>query len=129
MRARTFIAILTVGLGLAAAGPLCAADLMRAPQGSTRSSYQKSVRAGMLVIADDRPGIALRPYWRQPWHQRHYFPATGRKPRVGRDENLSARHAPLRRAASFERHWWVSSAIAPELSPRSPVTEAEPRLK
>lgn len=129
MRAGAFVAILAATLGLAAAGPLNAADLTRAPEGSTSSSDRAPARAGMLVITDDQAGVALRPYWRQPWDRRHYFPATGRKPRRGRDENLSARHAPLRRAASYEHHWWVSSVIAPEFSPREPSREAEPRLK
>jgi hypothetical protein len=129
MRARTLFAILSTGLGLAAAGPAHAADLTQTPAGSSSASYQAPVRAGMLVIADDQPGVALRPYWCPPWRARHYYPATGHRPKIGRDENLSARHAPLRRAASFERHWWVSSVIAPELPPRRPGSEGEPHLK
>ncbi|HVZ54230.1 MAG TPA: hypothetical protein VG986_19865 [Pseudolabrys sp.] len=133
MGARAVPAILAAGLwlgsGLAAVGPAAAADLASVPEASYRSLHQAPVRAGMTVIADDQPGVALRPYWRQPWRDRHYFPATGRRPKVGRDENLSARHAPLRRAASYERHWWVSSVIVPEFPPRAPGQGMEPRLK
>lgn len=106
MRARAVIATVAVAFGLYGVAPAGAADLVSAPG-----------------------GVVVRPNWRAPWHGRHYFPATGRRPKVGRDENLSAHRAPLRRAASYERHWWVSSVNAPEFPPRGRGNQMEPSLK
>jgi hypothetical protein len=40
-------------------------------------------RIESMVLWDDQPGIVTRAYWEQPWRNRHYFPATGHKPRSG----------------------------------------------
>lgn len=78
-------------------------------------------RAAPVVIYDDQPGVAMRAYWRAPWQDRHYYPATGRRPRIGRLEHVSAHRAP-RPAESYYRFWSTSPAIAPEL-PRSRVQD------
>jgi hypothetical protein len=115
----------TFGLGgIAVAG---AADLPRAPAGDFSPHYSvHGRRAGMLVIYDNQPGVVVRRYWRAPWRHRHYFPATGEQPAIGRDEDLSARSDP-QPAESYQRFWSTSSAFLPEL-PRGRVrdTDTEP---
>jgi hypothetical protein len=70
-------------------------------------------RAAPLWIIDDQPGVAMRPYWLAPWRHRHYFPVTGKRPRVGRLERISAtRH--YRPAASYYRTWSTTSAVLSE---------------
>ena len=68
-------------------------------------------RAGQLVIYDYQPGVVVRAYWRAPWRHRHYFPATGKQPRIGRVENLSAPSDALEPAKTFRRNWSNSSAF------------------
>ena len=115
MHARALVAIVGTALGLGVAVPAGAADLPRMPTGDFRLQYSAPARAGMRVIADDQPGVIVRAYWREPWRHRHYYPATGRRPAVGRHENLSAGPRPLRPAQGFARHWWVSSVFMSEL--------------
>jgi hypothetical protein len=71
-------------------------------------------RAAPLIIYDDQPGVIVRAYWRAPWRHRHYYPATGRRPRIGRLEHLSARRV-RKPAESYHRYWSTSSALLPEL--------------
>jgi hypothetical protein len=66
-----------------------------------------------LVIYDYEPGIVVRAWWLPPWRHRHYFPATGRLPRIGRREDLSAVDSP-EPAESFERTWSTSAAFVHE---------------
>lgn len=111
---RALAAIAGLIAGLAAAGEACAADLPAVrSDGFTSYSVTVGRRAPMLVIYDDEPGVFIRPYWIAPWRGRHYFPATGRRPKVGRRENLAARRFP-KQAASFHRNWSTSAAFAPE---------------
>jgi len=70
--------------------------------------------AGQVWIFDDQPGVVVRAYWLAPWQGRHYYPVTGKRPRVGRLERISAtRHT--KPAASYTRSWSTWSAILPEL--------------
>jgi hypothetical protein len=70
--------------------------------------------AAPVWIFDDQPGVVVRAYWLAPWQDRHYYPVTGKRPRVGRLEKISAtRHT--KPAASYTRYWSTSSAILPEL--------------
>jgi hypothetical protein len=126
MRALGAIAGLVFALGgLTGAG---AADL---PPERGAAGYNHAVgytyyvavgrRAAPLVIYDDQPGVAMRAYWRAPWQDRHYYPATGRRPRIGRLEHVSVRRG-WRPAESYRRFWSTSSAILPEL-PRGRVRE------
>ncbi|MGH6726621.1 MAG: hypothetical protein ACREB8_08775, partial [Pseudolabrys sp.] len=68
----------------------------------------------MLWFYDDQPGVVVRAYWRAPWHHHHYFPTTGERPEIGRDENLSAHGRPPALAKTFKRTWSNASALALE---------------
>jgi len=109
----------TVGtaFGLAGIAVASAADLSSAPGGDLSPYYfAHGRRAGMLVIYDDQPGVVVRPYWRAPWQHRHYYPATGAPPKVGRHER-SARGGRYARAESYRRYWSNASAFLPDLAP------------
>jgi hypothetical protein len=67
-----------------------------------------------LVIYQYEPGVMVRAYWRAPWRNRHYYPTTGTKPEVGRDEDLSATGSAPEPAESFHRTWSSSSAFMQE---------------
>lgn len=126
MRALAAIAGLIAGV---AAGQACAADRAVAPASGVSHHHNHhyasvGVRAPMLVIYDDQPGVYIRPYWAPPWRHRHYFPSTGRKPKVGRRENLAARYYP-KPAKSFRRSWSTSSGFVTEW-PRGPVFDFDP---
>ena len=69
----------------------------------------------MLVVYDFEPGVNVRPYWLSPWRHRHYYPYTGKKPRIGRVEDLSAPSYRHKAAETFRRSWSNSSAFAQEL--------------
>jgi hypothetical protein len=130
MRTIAVIALLTGMLGLGAAFPADAADLPRVSAGEVAAPPSVPVRAGMLVLADNQPGVVVRSYWRAPWRHRHFYPATGRRPAVGRREHLPPAGKRLRPAQSFERHWWVSSTfIAPRPDIARRRIEREPSLK
>jgi len=109
MRARfavgTFVAVVII----AAAGAACAADYVVG-----RSGYViGGARAPQLLIYDDEPGVYVRAYWSTPWQGRHYYPFTGKKPKVGRHERLSdVRPAPPP-AESFYREWSTISLFPP----------------
>lgn len=131
MRARNAIAVLAFSLaGIAAAG---AAD-MRVSGVDFGGYYGGGVRTGQYVIYDAEPGVVVRPYWLAPWQDRHYFPRTGKKPRVGRRENLSIRGV-YKPARSFYRSWsnaaYVSDVV--DLPPSgyriAPPSRQEPSLK
>lgn len=85
---------------LAAASAARAADLPIGPSGAL--GYGQ--RSEMVWFYDDQPGVVVRDYWSTPWHNHHYYPYTGIKPRVGRYENLSAVSHP-RPAQSYHRNW------------------------
>jgi hypothetical protein len=53
------------------------------------------------------------------WDSRDYYPHTGRKPRVGRQE-IEPKHRPHPRPASFRRDWSAESNF------NAPVTEYPP---
>ena len=85
MRACIAIAVLIGAAGIGSAG---AADY--------GAGYATGgVRAPQMVVYDNQPGVYVRAYWTQPWQGRHYYPFTGKKPKVGRHERLSdVRPAP-----------------------------------
>jgi hypothetical protein len=76
-----------------------------------------SPRMEPLIVYDFEPGIIVRSYWWAPWQNRHYFPRTGKRPKVGRLEHVTPRK--VGHAESFHRFWSVSSVFAPELPPSS----------
>lgn len=106
-----FAIVVFVVAGIAAAG----AD-------GVRRHSALDVRIAPLVIYDYQPGVVVRAYWRAPWRQRHYFPRTGEKPEVGRDEDLSTDAGGVPEPAeSFQRSWSTSSAFLPEAPRRQPL--------
>ncbi len=71
------------------------------------------VRAPQLLVYDNQPGVYVRTYWASPWQGRHYYPFTGKKPKVGRHERLSdVRPAPPP-AETFYREWSTLSLFPP----------------
>jgi hypothetical protein len=81
-------------------GQAVAADI---PAG--RSSYYSGVRAPQLLIYDNQPGVYVRTYWAAPWENRHYYPFTGKKPKVGRHERMSAVRPAPKPAETYYREW------------------------
>lgn len=105
--------------GLLLAGAAQAADLPPV-RDMPLAAPVLGARVAPLVITDYQPGVVVRAYWIAPWRHRHYFPATGEAPEVGRDEDLSPVRVPPDPAESFERHWSTSSAFLPERVVRMP---------
>ncbi len=87
------------------------------------------VRSEQLIIYDYQPGVVVRAYWRAPWRHRHYYPSTGKKPRVGRREHLSVTGSITKPAGTFERYWSTSSLFLPVRlrGPHIPDVTPEPR--
>jgi hypothetical protein len=77
--------------------------------------YAYSPRIEPLIVYDYQPGVIVRSYWLAPWQNRHYFPKTGKRPKAGRLEHVTARKSSSPR--DFYRSWSVSSVFAPELPP------------
>ena len=77
--------------------------------------YAYSPRIEPLIVYDYQPGVIVRSYWWAPWQNRHYFPKTGKRPKLGRLERVTARKSSP--PQNFYRSWSVSSVFAPELPP------------
>jgi hypothetical protein len=77
--------------------------------------YAYSPRIEPLIVYDYQPGVIVRSYWLAPWQNRHYFPKTGKRPKAGRLEHVTARKSSS--PQDFYRSWSVSSVFAPELPP------------
>jgi hypothetical protein len=73
--------------------------------------YAYSPRIEPLIVYDYQPGVIVRSYWWSPWQNRHYFPKTGKRPKVGRFERVTARKSSP--PQDFYRSWSVSSVFAP----------------
>ena len=113
---RKFVAAALVALATFVVAPASAADLGWRPAPFARFVE----RADPIVIYDFEPGIVVRAYWRSPWQGRRYFPASGTKPEVGRDEDTSGdRQKP---AQDFYRSWSTSHPI------NRVLTGADPQL-
>ena len=130
---RIFGLAIAVGLGLAGTASARAADLplAPAPDRNVGLHYHAIGRhVAPLVIWDYEPGVVVRAWWLPPWRHRHYYPATGERPRVGRLEDSRARRAAVEPAETYYRTWTTTSAFVPE-RPAAPVREdvpeAEPR--
>ena len=117
---RVLVAAALIATSVAGVSAARAADLPSIQSGgySTRD-YAVGGPAEPLVVYDFEPGVVVRPYWLAPWRHRHYFPATGMRPKIGRKENLSARSS-WKPAESYYRFWSTSSAFLPE-QPRGRV--------
>jgi hypothetical protein len=113
---RVFIAIMLLALGIADAR---AADLSVEQGGGYSTRFIGfGDRSGVQMFYDFEPGVIVRPYWLAPWRHRHYYPATGEKPEIGRDEDLSAPSADTERPETFRRQWSTTSTFVPNLSNR-----------
>ena len=88
-------------------------------------------RAEPLVFYDYQPGTYVRAYWTAPWRHHRYFPMTGERPEIGRDEDLSAPSRPSKPGKTFKRSWSNASAfVRPVAQRRAPdkAAQAEPHL-
>ena len=74
-------------------------------------------RGAQVVIYDYQPGVLVRAYWRAPWRHRHYYPTTGEKPEVGRDEDLTAASNVSAPSETFQRYWSTCFACLIERPP------------
>ena len=86
--------------------------------------YAYSPRIEPLIVYDYQPGVIVRSYWWSPWQNRHYFPKTGKRPKVGRLERVTARKGST--PQDFYRSWWASSVFAPGLPPPPNQSYAQP---
>lgn len=113
--------VFTLFVGVLAAG-LSAVQAADLPSGTARDVglyYSASgQRIEPMVLWDDQPGIVTRAYWQQPWRNRHYFPATGHKPRSGRHEKLHPRRVASVPVEPFYRGWTNAEPRSEPLSER-----------
>ncbi|MBV8792497.1 MAG: hypothetical protein JO237_10655 [Pseudolabrys sp.] len=82
--------------------------------------YAFAYRAEPVTIYDYEPGIYMRAYWTPSWGDRRYFPMTGKRPRVGRDENLR-QVGHYKPAESFYREWSTTRFFRETLPPPLPA--------
>ena len=84
-------------MGIVAASGSSAADLANGGYGT----YAPFVsRMEPVIVYDYEPGVIVRCYWCPPWQNRHYFPRTGKRPKVGRREVLPTRRMQTNFSAS-----------------------------
>jgi hypothetical protein len=108
MRGRFAGALLLGVAGIAAAN---AADLTGGP-GGYGDYWSFGARMEPVIVYDFEPGVIVRSYWYPPLDNRHYFPRTGRRPKLGRLEHWPARR--IQKPESYYRYWSVSSVFAPQ---------------
>ena len=92
-----------------------AADVSAGGPAAGYGPYAYSPRIEPLIVWDYQPGVIVRTYWWSPWQNRHYFPKTGKRPKVGRLERVTERKSSP--PQDFYRSWSVSSVFAPGLPP------------
>ena len=119
---RGLFAVVLLVFGVAVTAPVGAADRVTEPDAYPGAAQYGGfawggVRAQPVWIYDYDPGVITRAWWLSPWEHRHYFPATGKRPRVGRHENLSARGARPAAAKSFYRSWSTDALFAEDRAP------------
>ncbi|MFA6265902.1 MAG: hypothetical protein WC670_09345 [Pseudolabrys sp.] len=119
---RALLAIAALAL-VGTANAASAADL----SGQRVAYYPTSAaRAPQIIIYDVEPGTDIRAYWASPWQGRHYFPFTGKKPKVGRLENLNAPRVIARPAPTYYQEWSTISLYPPRVS--LPPADIEPPI-
>ena len=123
MRARFAIGGFIAVVMVTAAGGAGAADYAVGRSGIVGGYVVGGVRAPQLLIYDDEPGVYVRAYWATPWQGRHYYPFTGKKPKVGRHERLSAVRPAPPPAETFYREWSTISLYPP---PRQVILPEQP---
>lgn len=114
---RILIAAIVVSAGISAAD---AADLpVEYSTGTSTYSSAIGQRSGTLVVYDVQPGVVVRAYWQAPWRNHHYYPRTGERPEIGRDEDLSAPSDVSERPETFRRYWSTNSLLVeqPRIAP------------
>ena len=105
MRGRIAGAILLGSVSL----PALAADLSSGGNVTGGYSVYSPIVARIepVIVYDFEPGVIVRSYWYPPWRNRHYFPRTGKRPRVGRLKILPKRR--VSKPEEFIRFWSASS--------------------
>ena len=109
MRLRLALAIIAIVASAAAAS---AADVPGNLGAGGYGNYPAYGGMEPVIVYDFEPGVIVRTYWEPPWGNRHYFPRTGRRPKVGRLEHMPPRR--VLRNESYYRYWSVSSFFLPE---------------
>jgi hypothetical protein len=118
---RIVVSSLIVAAGIAAATNAYAADLS-----FVAPAYESAlVRTSQIMFYDNDPGVVTRAYWLAPWGGRHYFPSNGKKPKVGRRENLTLRYPRPEPAETYFRYWSTQPAVVSE-RPRPHVPALDP---
>ena len=108
MRALLTIAALAA-VGTAGLGNAAASDWR-----SRHVAYYPSSAAN-VVVYDVEPGAGTRAYWARPRQGRLYKPIHGKKPKVGRLENLNAKYPAPKPAPSYYREWSTLSLYPPQI--------------
>jgi len=108
MRAFIAIAVLAGACGLTAA---------QAADWSGRAGYYDSYpsRAPQVLVYEVEPGTEIREYWAPGWQNRRYFPFTGKKPKVGRREDLNAPRRIAAPAPTYYQEWSTLSLYPPRV--------------
>jgi hypothetical protein len=107
MHARFISAVIAIIASVPAAN---AADASGAGAGYGNSVY--GLRTEPVIVYDYEPGVIVRTYWEPPWRNQHYFPSTGRRPKVGRLEHIPPHR--FSRNEDYYRYWSASSIFIPE---------------
>ena len=84
-------AVAAIAVWAASSAAVSAADVYGGGPPAGYSPYAYSPRIEPLIVWDYQPGVIVRTYWWSPWQNRHYFPKTGKRPKVGRLEHVTAR--------------------------------------
>lgn len=118
---RLLFAAALIALGFATVTAARAADIVGDYPVKNSAGYfsPNGQRAEQFVIYGGQPGVLVRAYWHAPWRNRHYFPATGKRPRIGRREYFSVVVKPPKPAETFQRAWSNAWAFEYELLPAS----------
>jgi len=114
----TFIAI------LASTAAASAADISAGQGAGGYGNYPAYGGIEPVIVYDFEPGVIVRTYWEPPWGNRHYFPRTGKRPKVGRLEHMPPPRAV--RNETYYRHWSVSSFFLPEVPHETPPYQIRP---
>jgi len=129
---RVLFALLLMTVAVAGLAPASAADLVEPPsEGGWTDGFTSGraglygVRAAPVALYDYEPGVIVRSYWASPWRHRHYFPADGKIPAMGRLENLSAVGPAPRRAETFHRAWSTTALFVHQ----APIVREVPRKR
>ena len=108
MYARFAFAVIAIATSVTAAN---AADTSAGP-GAGYGNYAYGLRTEPVIVYDYEPGVIVRTYWEPPWRNHHYFPSTGRRPKLGRLEHIQPPR--VSRNEDYYRYWSASSIFIPE---------------